>query len=150
MINFTLCSPPKTFILSPLLRKMRFDFLTVSFFANVPTGLVRLHVANCQSKPRFVFKISLFFSNLYFPVFGWFSSRCSDQPLYVISSLCAFLQGNWVTGPGKNDSPHVQAFSKFCRCLPNCLLSVFPLVRGAFRNKPYGRGFDYRLCHWNF
>jgi hypothetical protein len=80
MINFTLCSPPKTVILSPLLHVMRFDFLAVTFFATIPTGLVRLYVANCQSKPhllsRFLFSATCTF-------------RCSvDFPLVVVINTC--------------------------------------------------------------
>jgi hypothetical protein len=77
MINITLCSPPRTFILSPscIYEVMRFDFLTVSFFATVPTGLVRQYVANCHSKPRFI-------SRFHFSATCTF--RCSvDFPLVV-------------------------------------------------------------------
>jgi len=57
---------------------MRFDFLTVSFFATVPMGLVRLYVENCQSKPRFLSRF-LFTANCTF--------RCSvDFPLFVINT----------------------------------------------------------------
>ena len=70
MINFTLCSPPRNFILSPscIYEIMRFDFFNCIFLRDCSHGARTPVRRELSFQTTFCFKIP-FFSNLYFPVF---------------------------------------------------------------------------------
>jgi hypothetical protein len=65
--------------------------------------------------------------------------------------LCRSVAGNLsclTTGPRDKSAVCVSKFENLLTLLQNWGHAVAQFVE-ALRYKPVGRGFDYRLCHWN-